>query len=344
MSAPQTSSWHWPPHAATHLASEWFGEPVAVTPLYGELDQNLKVQGTRPAVMKIMRDASLETIGLVELQVALLDHLCDSKVLCQHPRVIESQSGDKWRIVQDSQGREHVLWFLTYVEGQLLDDYTNYDESLLESIGAVVGAIDHALSDFTDPRADRDLLWDLSRVLELRSQVDTIREPEDRALLDDFFTDLEEPIQLLNRTRTRSVIHNDGGNQHNMIVRTTAGLKPQAWGLIDFGDALLCPRICGLGIASAYASFGTEDLTLALLHVARGYHRQLPLDSEDVALLPWLAGARWATTVIVAAQRQQQDPSDTYAMVSATPAWKCLRALNARGPSAVAAELESRLP
>jgi Ser/Thr protein kinase RdoA (MazF antagonist) len=143
-----------------------------------------------------------------------------------------------------------------------------------------------------------------------------------QAIVEGFLGRFEEDLLPRLQARPRSVIHNDGGNQHNMILGDS-----RVGGIIDFGDAVRTHRICGLGIAAAYATFGTSEPLHAIGRVARGYHRVLPLDDDDLALVTRLAAARLSSSVCLSNARAQREPDNEYAVISAAPAWRVLERL-----------------
>ena len=113
--------------------------------------------------------------------------------------------------------------------------------------------------------------------------------------------------------------------------------------MIDFGDARRTARLCGLGIAAAYATFGVDDPVHAICAVSRGYADLLALQEEDLQLLLPAVLARLLTTVTVAAEQRSANPSDAYAQVSVEGAWRSLRALYAAGTEQATARIQSAL-
>jgi Ser/Thr protein kinase RdoA (MazF antagonist) len=316
---------------ACSVCSSWLGDELRVTPLYGEYDLNFRVETPDGArrVLKIMRDASEETRSLVELQIAMLRHLAGYDLGVECPRAVSAPAGEYTRDVRDPDGVERIAWLLTFIEGRLLDDVPVYSDDLLRGVGRAVGAVDRALRDFDDPRARRHLMWDLARAIEIRDLAPAVSDPERRELVDRMFRRFEEHAMPRLGLRPSSVIHNDGGNQHNMIVREAHGAV-QITGIIDFGDAVRTHTVCGLAIASAYAAFGSDDPVDAMARVAVGYDRVLPLADADLELVVWLAATRLTMSVTIAARRATDNPDDSYTMVSAEPAWTVLEQLVAQ--------------
>jgi Ser/Thr protein kinase RdoA (MazF antagonist) len=113
--------------------------------------------------------------------------------------------------------------------------------------------------------------------------------------------------------------------------------------VLDFGDMVYCPRICELGVAAAYASFGCADLVHAIGLAARGYHAVLPLAAEEIRILPGLVVARYLLSVLHAAKRAREDPGNAYAQVSAGQAWNGLRCILSLDLRQVAEQIEVQL-
>lgn len=308
------------------LCQAWFEEPVKVQHLYGCSDQNVLV--TRPdggrSVLKIRADQSDASGDFIEFQVSILRHLNGGTDAVLTPRPVPTRDGKLWLQVDGKNHRKHFAWMLNFIPGDLLDDVEHYSNRLLSDIGRSVAVVDRALLDFHDPRTERELQWDLARVLELVDCRESVADPNQRSLLRNWFDRIAEQVMPSLATCPRSVIHNDGGNQHNMIVSQPDTIIA----IIDFGDTVLTHRICGLGIAAAYACFGTHDPLHAIRLTAAGYHQVLPLSNDEQALVPYLAAARLAMSVSISSQRALFD-DDPYITVSAEPAWRVLAQLDA---------------
>ncbi len=318
--------------AALELGRNWLGDPVEAISLYGEYDLNFRVADSRGEryVLKVMRDASATTRALVELQIGMLDHLAAKRIAIAHPRPIRTLGGHRYLCVQDATGAERIAWMLSFVEGELLDavdrDGGGYGPHLLRSIGHAVAEVDRALVDYCDERADRAIEWDLAQALTARQGTRDIDSESVRRAVETVFAHFETDIVPRLARLPRSIIHNDGGNQHNMIV---GGDRPELEirGLIDFGDAVRTQTICGLGVAAAYGTFGSPRPGEAIALATEGYARAWPLTAEEAGLVPWLAAVRLAISLTVAARRAVRRPHDAYASVSARPASRALELL-----------------
>ena len=110
------------------------------------------------------------------------------------------------------------------------------------------------------------------------------------------------------------VIHNDA-NDHNVIV--AAGRHSVS--VIDFGDIVWAPRVCGLAVACAYAMLGQPQPVRAILPLVAGYHEEQPLAPAELAPLYDLIRTRLAMSVLNAVDRLAEAPENDYLAISQEP-------------------------
>lgn len=314
---------------AEQISFDAFGIRGQAESLYGDINQNIRLRtgDERGFVLKIAPDGSEDTSRHIQMQCALLEHLSTCDLRVKHPHVRLNKNGTVTEFITDAAGTTHLAWMLSFVEGELLDTVSRYDNELLIGLGQAVAAVDRALLDFQHPADQRYSHWDLGNALDLADALDHIEDERKFKIIADFLRGFE--ITALPRIDGlgSSVIHNDGGNQHNMLIGAGSGGSMQVTGIIDFGDAVRTRTLFGLGITAAYASFGCDNVTEAIAEVAAGYNREMPLTETDIDLLPWLLGARLTATVVIAAERLANEPANRYAQVSAGPAWTRLEQL-----------------
>ena len=334
---------------AAELGTRLLGVEVSARALYGDRDLNFELRACTPEstsvgrwVLKLTADDASRASERIGFQAAALRHLESVRMRTEVPRVVVPRAEELPGPVIDGGGIRRRPWILTWVEGQLLDEFEHYDDALLESLGAAVAEVDRGLMGFEDARAECDSRWDSLSALDGRASLEKIEDATDRRLATEMFELFARALPRL-AARPWSVIHNDGGNQHNMLVGCDAQGRPRVRGVIDFGDARRTARLCGLGIAAAYATFGVEDPVRAICAVSRGYAGLLPTQGEDTELLLPAVLARLLTTVTVAAERRGADPDDTYAQVSVDGAWRSLRALRELGSESVTARIQAAL-
>jgi 4-aminobutyrate aminotransferase-like enzyme/Ser/Thr protein kinase RdoA (MazF antagonist) len=173
----------------------------------------------------------------------------------------------------------HTIRLLTWLDGHAWADAPGD----LEDLGRTVARVDRALKGFDHPALHRPHRWDLRNASGL-PRLDQL------------------PHQL---------IHNDA-NEHNVLVAQDGRVE----GLIDFGDVVYCPRVCGLAVACAYAMQGHADPARAIVPVVRGYHETTPLQTNELAVLFPLIRARLEMSVAMAGSAYAAAPHNDYLLIS----------------------------
>lgn len=339
------TQWHLDEGSAAELAGRWFPDFQSLSPLNGDHDQNILVTaGGQPrAVLKITADSPERSAPVLDLQIKLMEHLAGGAQGVSCPLPVANKQGRYIEQVDGRGGCRHAAWMVSYIDGCVLDEVDAYDAELLEDIGRSVAVVDDALATFAHTGARRKTRWDLARVMALAGLAEAVTDDDKRILLNRQFERLEQHLLPRLASRPRGIIHNDGGNQHNMIVAPDG---PDHWrvrGLIDFGDAVLTQRICGLGIAATYALFGVRDPGAAIGVVCRGYHRVIPLTGDDIALVPDLIRARLAMSLAISSQRAVSEPDNDYLQVSAKPAWRLLAWLDKQDVEGLGRRIEETI-
>jgi len=327
------------------ISELWPGQVESLTSLYGDTDQNIRLNysDNDSRVLKITASGSEQAAVIIELQVAALLHIQGKTAELNCPVPVAARDGGYVTAVCDREGGAHHAWMLSWLPGRVLDEVSTYEDSLLHSIGRSMALIDNALLDFDHPVAHRRITWDLANVLERRSWLKHIHDSEDRRLATAVFDLLERQLLQPLSKLPSGIIHNDGGNQHNMLLSADPGDNSRISGVIDFGDIVYTHRLCELGVAAAYSSFGSADRVHAISTAARGYHEVMPLAETEQRLLPLLVLCRYLLSVCHAAERSSREPDNAYAQVSAASAWAGLRYLMSRDMEQVADSVCERL-
>jgi 4-aminobutyrate aminotransferase-like enzyme/Ser/Thr protein kinase RdoA (MazF antagonist) len=314
---------------AIDLARELYGiTAVAARDLPSDRDQNfyLEEAGGQAYVLKIAGSADEEAI--LDLQNQALLHLNRGDDLAfPVPHPLETVDGRLMATVPGADGLVHFVRLLTHIPGGLLVDVKPQTEALLAESGRLFGRLDAALLNFSHPAMERDLHWYLDQAPEtLAKYAGTIQDPHKRALVDQFLARFMAEVKpLLNRLR-RGVIHGDG-NDHNILVSTAGDGPRHVAGVIDFGDVVHTCIVFEPAILAAYLMLDKEDPLAAAVSVIGGYHEELPLTEQEVALLPALIAIRLCISVSLSAFQQAQEPDNPYLSVSERPAWKMLACL-----------------
>jgi 4-aminobutyrate aminotransferase-like enzyme/Ser/Thr protein kinase RdoA (MazF antagonist) len=355
------------------LARDLFGlEPLEIRALPGERDRNYLLRNPDPCVLKLT-DAR-EPLGPLEAQVAALRHLDAASLPVRTPRVIGDLHTveNAWQ-EEGTPSRPAIVRLVEYVEGTPLAEALAAAEgppgevrrSLAGSVGRALAQVDRALATFEHPGADRSLIWDLRRGVEVvEARLAGIEDAGRRRLIErvlDLVRAEVRPAEL----RT-GIIHGDA-NDHNLLAEAGGGpgdpegagprRAPAAGpghppgyspghppglvltGLIDFGDLSRSWLVAEPAIAAAYLLLDDPDPVGVAARLAAGYHAALPLeDGELQAFLP-LACLRLAVSVAISGERADAARDNPYLAVSEAPAWRALERLLAPegGPRAHAA-------
>eukprot|EP01137_Pigoraptor_chileana_P006781 Opistho-2@51477 len=246
------------------------------------------------------------------MQNALIQHL-DVRGVPVSTVCPTSDGGTMVRHVT-SAGEMHIVRVLKYVPGVLLRD-VGHTPALLRDLGSFLGRMDRELADFSHPAAHaRVLHWDIVQVLDSRSYLGDVVDPDRRRLLCDALAAMEERVLPRLVTLRRAVVHNDA-HELNVLVHPT---EPRITAIIDFGDAVCTAVACNVAIAQAYAMMLTlnEQCDSSLLGqpavafaaVREGYAAVHPLTREEHDLLPWLVLGRLCISVLSSAHKQHLFP------------------------------------
>jgi len=308
-------------------ARERYGIEATAAELPGEIDRNFLLTA-RDGSRRVLKVSPGGAIPLeIESQLAALRHLEHTEVGSLVPRVVPDLDGEVSSPVDLRNGDRGMLRMVTYLDGRPLARLDQSNPGLRRQIGRTLGRLDRALASFDHPGATRKLVWDIRRVLELRSLVDLLQSdlrPQVVHGLDRFAERVEPRLGDLRV----SVVHNDA-NDHNLLVNEDDAGRPQLCGLIDFGDMLHSITVAELAIACAYAMLDVDDPSAAADDVTAGYEEALPLDTLERELLGDLIVARLCASVLLSAQARQTSPGDDYLIVSERAIADLLRRLGA---------------
>ncbi|PWR21398.1 phosphotransferase [Zavarzinia aquatilis] len=323
--------------SAARLIREHYGLTGRIEAIPGERDRNFRLTDDRGRGFVLKMANPAEAPAITRLQGAALLHLAARDHGLPLPRVVPTLDGRSDFV----HGETAMLTrLLTYLDGVSLHASAL---SPLQSarLGALLGRIDRALADFRHEAMERQLLWDATRVGQVRGLLNSIEDAADRALVArtiDHFEDRTAPIV---HALPRQLIHNDL-NPHNVVTRQ--GDPDTIAGIIDFGDALSAPAVADLGTALAYQMDEGEAPLARVLAFARAYHAERPLTEAEIGVLPDLMAARMVLTIAITHWRAGLQPENRAYILRNNPgAWAGLRRLSGFAPGAVGALFGSAL-
>ena len=308
---------------ASRLASEAYGLEATADVLPGEYDDNfrLSTSDSRQFVLKIMHPARKESF--VDMQCRALRHLAERAPNLTLPRVVPNTRGQLFARQRLEDGKERLVWVLTFVPGATLAEAKPHHLELLASLGRFLAEIDRALLDFSHPDALRELKWDLSRAAWARDYLSFVSDPKRRALVAQF---LDAASALDFSKLRRGVIYGDA-NDHNVLVSPAWPQPRRVVSVIDFGDMHFGLTVAEPAIAAAYALLSDEQPLRSAASVLAAYHAVFPLNEAEIAAFFPLTCVRLAVSVVNSAHRRSLVPDDPYVTVTEGAAWTALERL-----------------
>lgn len=305
------------------LLDENYGISGTLTQLAGERDLNYKVEGAQGEyILKIHNASEKEFIALQQellSKVSSLTHLIE-------PKTVATKSGSYLVELPN----EKIARVLTWSAGNLYSEVTTSAELKL-SLGKAVAQVDQALAsyDFAKYTAilDRSFGWNVMQTPALSTQVEKIADEQLRKEVKEVFEFANSKLIPALALLKQQVIHNDA-NDNNIIVN-----QNQVTALIDFGDVIAAPRICGLAVACAYAIENFADPIYDILPVIHGYHLINPLTPAELEILFGLIKLRVATSITMAAIQIAADPENKYLLVSQEKFAELIQILNKTDPN-----------
>ncbi len=273
-----------------------------------DLSWKVRLDDGDTVVLKIANAAEPEAI--VDFQVRALEHIAACNERLPVPRMVSSGNGRPYEWIESRGGDRHILRVLSYLPGDVIE--TRADAlcgRMRFALGALVAELDLALRGFFHPAArSNDHLWDLTRCLELRAQVELLADAELRALCHRVLDHAETSVLPQLQQLRWQVIHQDA-DARNALVDSNDPHKPV--GIIDFGDMLYGPIVAEIATIDTTAE-DEPDPVGCLCATAAGFDSRLPLEEAEVDLLYDATLIRHASNLILIGARDAIDDSHGY--------------------------------
>jgi 4-aminobutyrate aminotransferase-like enzyme/Ser/Thr protein kinase RdoA (MazF antagonist) len=288
------------PAQAAAIATKLFGVNGQIEPLVSERDQNFRI---RPAnaeglVLKIMNSA--EDPGVAEMQTLAMLHVekTDPELPLMH--LVPALDGSVQSTAPGRDGRTHVVRMVTFMSGRRLEPSELRRESLY-GLGVASARLARALRGFFHPAADHPLLWNIRNAAALRPLLPSIEDTRRRGIAEGVLDRFEEHIAPRFAQLRAQVIHNDLTTDNTLFDD-----HQRISGVLDFGDMAYTATVCEL-VSTVEALMGERhDHFGALEATAAGFTSVLPLEDDEIALLPDLLLTRWTTTAAISAWRSKR--------------------------------------
>lgn len=307
---------------AVQIAQEIFALSATAAALPSERDQNFLL-ATAAGEKYVLKIANFdEERAVLEFQNAVLRHVAARAPRLALPRLQPASSGEEIAQVRDRRGQPYFVRLIGWLEGQLLAEALPHTDSLLASLGSMMGPLDRALQGFSHPAMGRELRWDV-RHAGLALEHLPLLPREQQEVVRKFMTEWQRVDWSGLR---QGVIHGDA-NDYNVLVRD--GLVA---GVIDFGDIVHSAVVCDLAIAAAYAMLDKFRPLDAAAIIVRAYHEHFPLTGAELDALYPLIAARLCMSLCYAAYNARTKSGDSYQQVTAGPGWQLLQQLAAIPP------------
>ncbi|MDK1493505.1 aminotransferase class III-fold pyridoxal phosphate-dependent enzyme [Sinorhizobium sp. 7-81] len=317
--------------AIKKLLTGTYGMEGEISALPGEHDLNFRVRASDGSEFLLKLHAAGASEEL-DMQVAVLEHLALAAPALPVSRALPDRSGALLSSVDFKGAR--LARLLTWLPGETWAGASNRSAASVETLGALLGALDRALTGFDHPGAGRVYGWDLAQAEMHRAHVDLIADEEKRnvvrAILDHFVSAVLPRLKAC----PRQVIHNDA-NDYNVLLDADGRVS----GLLDFGDMVETFRVIEIAVASAYALIGAEDAVGTIARLAGAYHDVNPLTETEVELIFDLVRTRYAVSICVAAKQIRENPENTYLLVSQKDVWRELQRIERENRAIAVARL-----
>jgi 4-aminobutyrate aminotransferase-like enzyme/Ser/Thr protein kinase RdoA (MazF antagonist) len=312
---------------AERIAIEAFGITGTASPLVSERDQNVKILAGdgRGFVLKIGNPA--DDPDVIDMQSHALLHVADTDPTLPVMRLVPSVDGDHQVDVLGPDGRSHIARLVTLLPGRIMEPGELRLDTLY-AFGVTCARLGRALRGFFHPAAGHPLLWNVKYALELRPLVGNIPDPGRRAIVERVLDRFEERVAPVFVDLRAQVIHNDLTPDNCLF-----DLDQRVSGIVDFGDMAHSALVCEF-VSTVEALMGERpDHFEALEATAAGFCSITPLLDDEIAVLPDLLLARWATTAVISAWRVLSYPENA-AYITGWDAgvWAMLDAFNEMGP------------
>ena len=320
---------------AADVALRLYGVSGKITPLSAEKDANFLIvlPTGEEALLKISN--AVEDRAVTDMQTAALMHLASADPTLPVQRVCVSLNGNASETVMAADGQTHVVRLLTYLGGTILSGSTA-SPGLHYGLGDFLARVTLGLRGFFHPAAGHVLQWDIKQAGKLRPLVREVQDTDLRSRLTRILDSFDAKIAPRLPHLRAQVVHNDF-NPHNVLVNAPMATHPI--GLIDFGDMVHTPIVCDLAVACSYQIGEGPDPLREMCKMVAGYVSRLPLEREEVDLLPALIRLRHATTLAIGASRARRYPDNaTYILRNTATSLRGLDVLEQLGdPTAIKA-------
>lgn len=303
--------------ALANWLSKYFGLAGRLAALDGELDLNYLLHcDDKKYVVKIMRPNC--SASIVDLQVGALHHLKKRAFSVCVPEVITALDDANYKVLE-YEGKEYILWVISFVPGTLLRERGSMGLKLSRNLGTSLAELNRRLLDFDHALLDRELKWDLMQAGWISDHVAAHYTQERQAIIQTIVDEYYDLVKTKSTHLPLAVIHNDINDMNVFISEDNV-----VCGVIDFGDLIRSLRIGEISIAASYAMMWSDDPISCAVEILAGYHETTPLHKTELELYIPLILLRLAVSVTNAVISKAENPQNAYLQISEQKAWELL--------------------
>ena len=291
---------------AQELAASKFGIKGSASLLAGERNPNFLITSqVGQFVLKIHDSAEVPQI---EIQAQALTTLLGLAHF-QTPQTVTSITGDL--LIDIGDGKFARL--LTWIDGDLWSQAGEASETNKVELGKLIATVDAKLAGIESKKfqgvLDQPFGWNVLQAESLLPEINLITDLELQAHVRTVFDRAIKNALPKLRLLPYQLIHNDA-NDNNVVVQGNS-----VAGLIDFGDLIYAPRVCGLAVGCAY-QLDARDPVASIYSVVRGYHEVAPLTPAELEVLFDLICLRVVTSIVMAHRQLATEPDNEYLAIS----------------------------
>ena len=230
-----------------------------------------------------------ESARIVNLQSAVMLHLENAAGPIPAQRLIRGVHGQIESTIVDPDGNDRILRVLSYLEGSLLAT-AKPTPAQFAGVGAMLGRLDCALSDFAHADESRLLTWDLKNFSHMRPLLEWVADRDDVTMATWIFDQFDALVTPRIGDLETQMIHGDF-SPFNVVVDPAS--EEFVTGIIDFGDVVRSPTVFELSVAVAN-QIGADDRRpwASALDIVRGYRGVRQLADHEASLLAITGPAR----------------------------------------------------
>jgi 4-aminobutyrate aminotransferase-like enzyme/Ser/Thr protein kinase RdoA (MazF antagonist) len=220
--------------------------------------------------------------------------------------------------VRGADGREHIVWSVSYLPGRPLGSLRYRSPALLEQFGRTIASLGFALTDFDHPAIRRDFYWDLANAGRVIDEHRALVNDQELGIAIDRIVDrFDRLVRPIVSELPRRAVHGDL-NDYNVLVsgEPTSAQGIEVTGVVDFGDMVYSYGVADLAIATAYMMLDADEPLDVCAALVRGHTTVAQLHELELQALFGLAAIRLCASACIAAHQRRQQPDNEYLDVS----------------------------